>query len=43
MIFLKKLTLLKSEFESRKLDFYVLVCSSAIFGPILDFKVSTDS
>ena len=24
-------------------DFHVLVCSSAIFGPISDFKVSTDS
>ena len=25
------------------LDFYVLVCNSANFGPIFDFKVSTDS
>ena len=24
-------------------DFYVLVCRSANFGPILDFKVSADS
>ena len=25
------------------LDFYILVRSAANFGPILDFKVSTDS
>ena len=46
MIFWRKFTSLKSKFESRKkkwLDFYVLACSSAIFGPILDFKVSADS